>query len=374
MIAGMGQVSGSKAEGGEIVVVTGADGPIGRRVVAMSLATAGVSRVVAVGLSTSKRDFLAAAPGAGPELVPAPFALDDPRLVNVLRGATRLIHLGPRQGLEIDGTGGTDVSLVGTRSLLAALADVAEIRDVVVLSSALVYGARAENPVPLTEAAPVRPNPAIKAAVDRSELEKICTAWASTHGTRCVVLRPCVVVAPENGQWLARSPWSTSGLQVSGASTPVQFLHVDDLVWAIACLLHSHFDGVVNVAPDGWLMPKQVRALKGPAARLRLRGSVALLLARIGVRVGLASGDPSTLLASSAPWVVTNDRLRSLGWEPEFTNEEAYVDSDRGGPWARLTPRHRQELALGGVVILALGVLTAGVIVVRRQLRADHQA
>jgi nucleoside-diphosphate-sugar epimerase len=374
MMAGMGRASGFDAEAGEVVIVTGADGPIGRRVVAMSLATAGVRRVVAVGLSTSKRDFLVAAPGAGPELVPAPFALDDPRLVNVLRGATQLIHLGPRQGLEIDGTGGTDVSLVGTQSLLAALADVAEIRDIVVLSSGLVYGARAENPVPLSEAAPVRPNPAIKASVDRAQLETICAAWASRHGTRCVVLRPSVVVSPENGRWLARSPWSTSGLQVSGVSTPVQFLHVDDLVWAIACLLHHHFDGVVNVAPDGWLTPEQVRALKGPAARLRLHGSVALLLARIGVRVGLAPGDPSTLLASSAPWVLTNERLRSLGWEPEFTNEEAYVDSDRGGPWARLTPRDRQKLALGGVAALASGVLAVGVIAVRRHLRAGRQA
>ena len=182
MMAGMEEAPETDADGGtsgrsgEIVVVTGADGPIGRRVVAMSLATAGVDRVIAVGLSSSKRDFAASTGGAGAELVPAPFALDDPRLVNVLQGATRLIHLGPRHGLEIDGTGGTNVSLVGTRSLLAALARVGDVRDVVVLSSALVYGARAENPVPLTESAPVRPNPAIQAAVDRSELEKLCVS------------------------------------------------------------------------------------------------------------------------------------------------------------------------------------------------------
>jgi hypothetical protein len=68
--------------------------------------------------------------------------------------------------------------------------------------------------------------------------------------------------------------------------------------------------------------------------------------------------------------VVANDLLRSLGWEPTFTNEEAYVDADRGGPWARLTPRHRQELALGGVAALLVGGAGLTVWLVRRRLRS----
>ena len=78
------------------------------------------------------------------------------------------------------------------------------------------------------------------------------------------------------------------------------------------------------------------------------------------------------LVASSAPWVVANDELRSLGWAPSFTNEEAYVDSDRGGLWARLTPRHRQQMALGGAAFGGLAIVGAALAILRRQVRVDR--
>jgi hypothetical protein len=149
----------------------------------------------------------------------------------------------------------------------------------------------------------------------------------------------------------------------------VQFLHADDLATALAVVARGAVDGPVNAAPDGWLTVDQVKALKGPAPRLRLRRDLAVRLARWGARFGLASGDPATIIAASAPWVVANDRLRGLGWEPTHTNEEAYVDADRGGPWARLTPRHRQELALGGAAVVVLGGVALVAWLVRRRLR-----
>jgi nucleoside-diphosphate-sugar epimerase len=353
---------------GEIVVVTGAELPIGRRVVAAALAEPGVDRVVAVGADPDPRK-LVSVPEGGPELLLAPFALDDSRLAPLVRDATRVLLTGPRSGLDIDGTGGADIDLVATRAFLATLARVAAVSTVVVLSSALVYGARADNPIPLTEDAPVRPNPTIDAAVERAELERLCTTWSRSRNATCALVRPGVVVGPENGRWLSRSPWSTAGLQVSGVAAPVQFVHVDDLADALARVCRARFDGAVNVAADGWLTVDQVRALKGPTARLRVRRSVALGLARLGASFGLAPGDPATLVASSAPWVVSNDRIRALGWSPEHTNEEAYVDSDHGGPWARLTPRHRQEIALGVAGVTLLGVVLGVVAFVRRRLR-----
>ena len=356
----------------EIVVVTGAASPVGRRVVAALLARPEVKRVVAVGADPDPRR-LASDPDDGPELLIAPFELDDSRLVPLVADATSLIHLGPRRGLDLDGTGGSDVDLSGTRMVLAMLARAAAIESVVVLSSALVYGARADNPVPLTEECAVRPNPSIAAAVDRAELERLCRSWSRVNGVPCATIRPAVVVGPDNGRWLARSPWSTTGLQVNAAA-PVQFVHVDDLADAIVRVHGEAFDGPVNVAPDGWLTRAQVRALRGPTIRLRLERSLALAFARLGARFGFAPGDPDTLVALGAPWVVANDRIRSFGWEPTHTNEEAYVDSDRGGWWARMTPRHRQELALGVGVTALVGAAVGTAIVVRRRLRANRSA
>src|SRR6478736_9489241 len=282
---------------GEIVVVTGADGAVGRRVVGLFLDEPGVERVVAVGQNLGDHPA-GRRRGGEVELVAAPFGLDDPRLAALTKGATRLVHLGARRGLDLDGTGGADVDLLGTRALLSALAQVGAVRTVVLLSSALVYGARVSNPVPLTEDAPVRPNPSIPAAVERAQLEAMVAAWAAERGATCASVRPSVVVGPENGRWLSRSPWSTAGLQTTGAGAPVQFLPVDDLAAALGLIGAQGVDGPVNAAPDGWLTAEQVKALKGPAPRLRVRPALALRLARWGARLGIAPGDPATVLAA----------------------------------------------------------------------------
>ncbi len=353
----------------ETVVVTGADGAIGHRVVAALLSAPDVEEVVAVGRNVRAAAWAPITAVVDTRLTIAPWSLDDPRLATVVVAATALLLLGPRGGLEIDGTGGAELDVSGTRVLLNRLSGSSSLAFLLVLSSALVYGARRDNPVPLTERTRVRPNPSIPAAMERVSLERVCSEWAIDEGVACAIMRPSVVVGPENGAWLSRSPWSTSGLQVSDRTGPVQFLHVDDLVTAVDVLRSARFNGPMNAAPDGWLTASQVSALKGPVARLRLRRSLAVLLADLGARLGLAPGDPSMLVASSAPWVVANDALRSLGWDPSFTNEEAYVDSDQGGFWARLTPRHRQELALGGAGAVAVAVIAAVVGVVRRRVR-----
>ena len=123
------------------------------------------------------------------------------------------------------------------------------------------------------------------------------------------------------------------------------------------------------MAPDGWLTTDEVRSLKGPVPRLRLPGRAAVGLAGWGARLGLAPVDASALLAATAPWVVANDRLRALGWEPRHTSEEAYVEGDPGGVWHRLTPRHRQEIGLGAAAATVVGTATAVGLVVRRRLR-----
>lgn len=355
---------------GEVIVVTGADLPIGRRVVAAALAEPGIDRVVAVGAQGAGRE--PNTDGDGPELLIAPFPLDDPRVAPLVTGATRVFVTGPRSGLDIDGTGGADIDVVATRKFLATLARVGAVSTMVVLSSALVYGARNDNPIPLGENAPVRPNVLIDAAVERAELERLCAIWSRSRGATCALVRPCIVVGPENEKWLARSPWATAGLQVSGVVAPVQFVHLDDLTSALAIACRSRVDGPINVAPDGWLTVDQVRALRGPTARFRTYKPFAYVLARMGKWFGVAPGDPDAILAASGPWVVANDRIRALGWEPNFSNEEAYVDADRGGVWARLTPRHRQQLALGGAAALALGAAVTASVLVRRHLRSGR--
>ena len=60
------------------------------------------------------------------------------------------------------------------------------------------------------------------------------------------------------------------------------------------------------------------------------------------------------------PWLVANDRLKAEGWTPTVTNEQAYVEGTEAKWWTMVTPKRRQEIALGGLatLLVAVGIVT----------------
>jgi hypothetical protein len=67
--------------------------------------------------------------------------------------------------------------------------------------------------------------------------------------------------------------------------------------------------------------------------------------------------------------VVAADRLRATGWTAAHSNEEAFVAGHRASPWATVSPRRRQEIALGASAGVAALAVTAVTVAVRRRLR-----
>jgi nucleoside-diphosphate-sugar epimerase len=345
----------------QTIVVQGAAGPVGRRVCERLLDDPTVRRVVAI---VSEGEL--APPGTEPAAPPTTPA--DAK--DLLEGASALILLGSSGtgGADLDGTGRVTVDLEEARLLLEGAAS-ASVPHVVVLSSALVYGAWPTNPVPLTEEAPARPNPDLPFAVALARLERLAVDWAAAHpGTTVARLRPVVAVAADRSGWLARSPWDGTGIRARGAEAPVQFVHLDDLAAAVDLARRVRWDGPANVAPEGWLTPDALRALRGPAPRLRLPTP---LVRRWWARRRPGGARPSGVLAATAhPWVVASDRLRAAGWRPAYSCEEAFVAADRSGPWRSLSPRARQELSLAVAGILALAVLGGVIVGLRRRIRS----
>ncbi len=362
------------------VVITGASGPVGRRVVALAASDPAVATIVAIdqpGHPLVKVDVARETPITIEQVA---LDLTDPDLQQWLEGADVVVHLGAHRAHDhaadaLDGTGRVAGDLPGARALLAASAAVG-VRSVVVLSSAMVYGAYANNPVPLTEDAPLRPDAALPFVIEQAEIERLAgdlrdqQADAPDGPVAVAILRPTVVVDADSGPWFARSPWSTVGVQIHDADPPVQYLHLDDLASAVDLARRAHLDGVFNVAPDGWIPPDQRKALAAPAPRVRLPAPVAERLAAFRWKVGLARTPPAVLAYTMHPWVISNDRLTAAGWAPTHTNEEAYVEVDDGGPLANLNPKRRQYLALGAVGAAAVALVAGGVaIVVRRRVR-----
>ena len=342
------------------VVVTGAATVLGRRVCELAHEDPGVPHVVALdrrslrrlpaGIERHQVDLLAA------DLKP------------LFEGAATLVHLAqadsPAQGT--DGRSGFgDAAL--TRRVLDAAAAVG-VRHVVLLSSATAYGAWANNPVPLTEDAPLRPNPGAAVAAEKAESERLAQEWRDDHpGATVAIMRPTVTVAEEGNGWLARALGRSGALPVAVEDPPAQFLDVADLAAAVDLARRARLDGPRNVAPDGWVSGDTVRALAGGAPRLRLPERLALKVAGLRWRWGLTETPPELLPYTVHPWVIANDRLKADGWVPTASNEEAYVAAHRAGPWATLSPRRRQELALGASAAGILGGAAAVVGVLRRR-------
>lgn len=341
------------------MVVTGAASALGQRVVALAADDPTVARVVAL-----DRRSLGRLP-AGVEAHTVDLVTAD--LKPLLEDASTIIHLAQCTGPEAADDGQVGDGQLARRVLDAASAVSAE--HVVLLSSATAYGAWANNPVPLTEDAPLRPNPGVPIAYEKAELERTAAEWRDAHpGATVALLRPTVTVsASGHSGWLARALAGSTSLPVTDAEPPAQFLDVSDLATAVDLARRARLDGPRNVAPDGWISGDTLRALAGGPPRLRLPERLAVRLAGMRWRWGLAETPPALLPLTVHPWVVANDRLRSDGWVPLSSNEEAFVGAHRAGPWTTMSPRRRQELALGAAGAAVVGLTVGAVALLRRR-------
>lgn len=265
-----------------------------------------------------------------------------------------------------------DVSdrVIGDAASLVALAPVGTdllesawehgVRHVVVVSSAMVYGAWPNNPVPLTETALLRPPDSYRPVVELALEEERVQRWGEMSGCEVCVLRPALALASEGTPAVVRALAAGVGRRAGEEDPPAQFLHLDDLVSAILTVVTTRAEGVFNVAPDGWISGEVMRSLTASPTRLRLPGWIADAVGAFRWMLQRGPLPPGLRDYTRWPWVVSNDALKSLGWRPTVTNEQAYVEGTATPWYAMVSPKRRQEIALGaslGVVILVIAVL-----------------
>jgi nucleoside-diphosphate-sugar epimerase len=197
---------------------------------------------------------------------------------------------------------------------------------VVLVSHATAYGAWPTNPVPLSEDAPLRPRPGFSHGVARAEAERLVGEWRARDGARrAAILRTAPVVDRPVADTLSRALLGLLRLPGRDGGPPVQFVHARDVVTAVVAAVTGALDGPFNVAPDGWLADEELRGLLGGPARLTLPGRIGRPVAMVARRLRTGSSLPHLDPYVRHPWVVANDRLRSTGWRPLHSNEEALV-------------------------------------------------
>ena len=273
--------------------------------------------------------------------------LDTDDISAALEGADVVVHLASAFDPTRDGLDSARVDAEMAKRVLKA-ASHAGVRRLVVVSSAMVYGAWRDNPVPLTEEAPVRPNPEFSFAVYKAEVERLAAEWRADHaGSEVIVLRPTTAVASGERSWVGRVMHAAALVNVGDGDPPAQFLHLDDLADAVSLACTADMEGAYNVAPDGSVSSEEVRSLSGKVPRVPMSEEQAGRFAKLRWRSGLAPTPPGLVPYTVHSWVVSNDRLRSAGWEPRHTNEEAYVAAYAARPWAMMNSKRRQQIALG---------------------------
>ena len=343
------------------IAITGVSGGAGQLVLRQLAEDPSVTRIIGI----DARD--PAFRPAGLEFHRLDLASGD--LKSVLAGADTVAHLSFLVARRADAALSERANVDGTRRVLEA-AGGAGIGAIVVVSSAMVYGAWPDNPVPLTEDAPLRPNPGVVFATQKVEIERLVAEWADDHpGLPVAILRPVTVVGPAIDGHLSQVFRDGLPVRMRGPGPPAQFLHHDDLTAAVHLAITSRLDGVYNVAPEGSIPHEELLALAAPRLRVRPPWSSG---GRVGRRAWLAGfvGVPSALTPYlEQPWVVANDRLRAVGWEPQHTNEEAFVAAAEPSALQGMSVRRRQQLTLGAAAGGAIAVAGGVAALVRRARR-----
>jgi nucleoside-diphosphate-sugar epimerase len=295
-----------------VVAVTGAARGLGRALVERLVGDEGVRKVVALDQERGDVD------GAVWRVVD----VSAPTVASRLSGVDVVVHLALDTSLDSPPARRTALNVRAAQAVLTAAA-ASGVRRVVLCTSAAVYGARADNPVPLEEDAPVRAQASGSVVGDMVEIERVATAARRTHpGLSVTVVRPAALVGPGVDSVITRHFEAPRLLYVRGSSPRWQFCHVDDLVSALVWAALGRVDGVVTAGCEGFLEQDEVEQISG-RHRIELPSRFAVGTAERLHRAGLIPAASADLHYVMYPWVVPSTRLRAAGWRPAYDNAHA---------------------------------------------------
>jgi len=295
--------------------VTGASGYIATRLIESLLADERIELVLGFDVRS-------------PEILSERFVFDEvdvrtPSLEARLGGVDVLVHLAFIMDPIADENEMRDVNVNGTQNVLRA-AGKAGVRKILYTSSATVYGAHPDNPIPLTEEAPLRANLDFSYPAHKLEAEYVVREFKDEFPDATVtVFRPAIVFGPHvDNAWSHLMEFPVF-FGVQGHRPPFQFVHEEDVAGALAFAVHTDLDGAYNVAPDGWLEADETLAILG-RRRVELPEPVAFAFLDRLWGMGLAEAPAGMLHYVMHPWVVSGAKLAQAGFTCKHSTVETF--------------------------------------------------
>ena len=252
---------------------------------------------------------------------------DDPdRVIGAVRPDV-VVHLAsivtPPPGMTREQAFAVDVT--GTRNVLDACIRHG-VRRIVVTSSGAAYGYHPDNPVPLTEDAPVRGNPEFAYADHKRQVEEMLARARTDHpGLEQVVLRVGTVLGAGVENQITALFHRPRLLAIRGADSPFVFIWTRDLARIVERAATDGPAGIYNVAGDGWLTVDDLARQLGKPL-LRLPAWLLKAVLAVAHPLGLIQYGPEQVRFLQYRPVLANERLKSVfGYVPELSSAEVFA-------------------------------------------------
>lgn len=310
------------ADAARRVLVTGADGFLGRGLLQALAREPGIEVIVAADVREVPQERRLA------RVAYLRQDVRDPAVADTLRtyAIDTVVHLAsivtPDPGMARELAYQVDV--LGTRNVLdACLA--AGVRQIVVSSSGAAYGYHADNPPWLRESDPLRGNEAFAYAHHKRLVEEMLAAYRREAPQLAqTVLRIGTILGEGVDNQITALFEKPRLLAVRGSDSPFVFVWDEDVAGAIVHALRTRHAGCFNLAGDGALtLPQIARRLGKPL--LALPASLLRAGLAVGRRLRLTRYGPEQLdFLRYRPVLLNTELKEQFGYVPARTSAQAF--------------------------------------------------
>jgi len=300
-----------------IVAITGASGYLGKLLISALTMDRKVERVIAMDILPPSKPHQS----KKVEFIQIDVCKDD--ITKVIKEADVLVHMAFILWRYPDSKQLDKVNVRASCNVFDAAVK-AHVKKLIFTSSTVAYGIHADNPIPLTEEHPLRPNAELYYSMHKAACEKkLHEIQVKNPQMLITILRPCAIAGPNAPPGQFDAYISDPAIVVQGYDPPAQLVHEDDVIEALKLAIHKDLPGVFNVTGDGTQSLRQATESRdGRVVALPLFIIKPLLW--LLWRTGKTLAAPEWILMSLHPFIASNNKLRGAGWKPKHTTSAIY--------------------------------------------------